>query len=384
MKKNRTLHSIAAISSAVILGFFVLLTGCNNGTSGPGNNTGNGNQYAEFLNGVCHITTGGRFILAGEHEGQVLVEATANDVVELVLNGLTLHNPNGSAVFAPGSQRVEVVLADGTVNTITDGSHTNDAVNAAIYIQQGLVISGKGTLKITTDGHAIRSAGAVTVNEGSLIITATGKGITANGSVLIAGGDIQVIDSDEGIEGLNVTIAGGNIDIFARDDGINARDPGGTSNPNIYIRFTGGNTHVHVEGDDVDGIDSNGDNFLEGGTLLVSGPSSRMASAIDLDGTFFVTGGSLVTAGSVQSVSPQSTQPFLSVSFSQRLPANTNIEIRNAGGSVLLHYISKSSFSASGFTSPSFVIGDTYSLFISGRKVEDITLNNIITSIGGR
>ena len=38
-------------------------------------------------------------------------------------------------------------------------------------------------------------------------------------------------------------------------------------------------------------------------------------------------------------------------------------------------------FSASGFTSPLFKTGETYTLFINGEKHMDVTLNGLITRI---
>ena len=36
----------------------------------------------------------------------------------------------------------------------------------------------------------------------------------------------------------------------------------------------------------------------------------------------------------------------------------------------------------SGFTSPDFVLNKTYSLYMNRQKVQDITLNSIVTTIG--
>jgi len=438
--------------------------------NGSFENTNAGNVV--FSNGVFRITTGGRYVLSGKHEGQVLIQATRNDVVELVLDNLTLHNPNGPAIYAPRSKRVELILADGSVNTITDGKHPNDESNAVIFIQHDLIISGNGTLNITGNFHHgirsqdilsiksgvinVKSAGdalrgrdaviiengtfsltaggdgiqannntdaklgyvtinggaftinagddgiqaenALTINNGSLTITAKDDGITTKGSVLIKGGTIRIPECYEGIEGLNVTITGGDIDISSRDDGINAREyvekttnvrgrfPMGRQpmgrppiNENIYVRITGGNIHVYALGD---GIDANNNVFLEGGTVRISGPSRVVEGAIDVDGSVFITGGKLITAGSVAGVSAQSRQPTVLVTYTQQFPVGTLIEIRDTSGKTILDYTAKNAFLMSGFTSPDFVIGKTYSLYINRQKVQDITLNSVVTTIG--
>ncbi|MDR2596094.1 MAG: carbohydrate-binding domain-containing protein [Treponema sp.] len=422
-------------------------------------------KQAIFSNGMFRITTGGRYIISGKHEGQILIQAERTDVVELVLDNLTLHNPNGPAVYAPRSRSVELILPDGSVNIISDGRHPSDEDNAVIFIQHDLIISGNGTLNINSNfNHGIRSqdtltikngvinikaakdtlrgrdavivqngifsltaggdgiqsnndtnarrgyvtinggaftinAGddgiqaesAVTINSGSLTITAKDDGITTRGSVLITGGTINITECYEGIEGLNVTITGGDINVSSKDDGINAREygianargrfmrGGNPVNPDIYVRVSGGNIQVHAL---TDGIDSNNNVFLEGGTLRISGPSRGMEGAIDVDGSVFINGGRLITAGSVASVSAQSRQPAILVTYTQQLPTGALIEIRNTNGNTLLDYTSKNAFLMSGFTSPDFVIGKTYSLYVNRQKVQDITLNSIITTIG--
>jgi hypothetical protein len=84
----------------------------------------------------------------------------------------------------------------------------------------------------------------------------------------------------------------------------------------------------------------------------------------------------------VAGVSGQSTQPTLLVTYNQQLPTGTLIEIRDASGNTLLDYTAKTAFLMSGFTSPGFAIGKTYSLYINRGKVRDITLNSVITTIG--
>ena len=440
--------------------------------AGSQENTSADYKQAVFTNRMCRITSGGTYVFSGKQEGQIFIQAAKNDVVVLVLDNLTLHNPNGPAIYAPRSKRVELILPDGSVNTISDGKHSNDNSNensAVIFVQNDLVISsngaGNGTLNITgnfqhgiraqdtltiksgvfkikTVGDALRgrdaviieagtflltaggdgiqsnndvnaergyvtinggaftiNAGddgvqaetAVTINGGNMAITVKDDGITAKGSVLITGGIIHITECYEGIEGLNVTITGGDIDIFSRDDGINAREYGianargrfmmgrRPTNENIYVRITGGN--IYVQGM-TDGIDSNNNIFLEGGTLRISGPSMGMEGAIDFDGAMLITGGNLVTAGSVTSVSAQSKQPSVLVAYTQQQPSGALIEIRDSGDKSILDYTAKNPFLMSAFTSPDFVIGKAYSLYVNKQKVQDITLDSNITIIG--
>jgi hypothetical protein len=131
-----------------------------------------------------------------------------------------------------------------------------------------------------------------------------------------------------------------------------------------------------------DGIDSNNNVFLEGGTLRISGQSRGMEGAIDFDGAMYITGGNLVTAGSVTGVSPQSKQPAVIVGYNQQQPNGALIEIRDSGGRTILDYTAKNPFLMSVFTSPDFVIGKNYSLYVNNQKVQDITLNSIVTTIG--
>jgi len=104
--------------------------------------------------------------------------------------------------------------------------------------------------------------------------------------------------------------------------------------------------------------------------------------AIDFDGAMYISGGSLVTAGSVTSVSAQSKQPSLLVGYNQQQPNGALIEIKDSGGKTILDYTAKNPFLMSAFTSPDFVIGKNYSLYINNQKVQDITLNSLVTSIG--
>ena len=75
-------------------------------------------RQIDFADGVFRITNGGSYVFSGAYEGQILIDATKKDIVELVLDGAALHNPSGGpAILALCSKRVELILSKGTVNT---------------------------------------------------------------------------------------------------------------------------------------------------------------------------------------------------------------------------------------------------------------------------
>ena len=505
---------------------------------------------AAFSGGVLTIRQAGTYELSGTlSNGQVLINTSKNDLVRLVLNGVTLHNETGPAIFAPQAEKTTIVLTDGTQNAVSDGAAYaamgEDAPDAAIYAQDDLQITGDGQLTVTGNykhgirtqdhlsvtngviivsaaGDALRGRDGVTIQNGAFTLTAGGDGIQSNnanstdvgfviidggtfnitarndgiqaesaltitggtfnittgggsanaptrtedfrggmgggrpgqtvaataadsesmkalkagnqifimggvftidaeddgvhsnGDVFITGGTLTIRTGDdgvhadaaavisggtiaipvcyEGIEGLSVTVTGGGITVTAGDDAINAAGGvdsasqwggpmGGdrfAANGDIFIRISGGSLDLYAP---YDGIDSNGNVFLEGGTVTISGPSQGMDGAIDLDGTLLITGGALITAGSVLNVSAESTQPVLLVSYSQQQAAGSEITITDADGNIILAYTSAIGYTMSGFTSPFFTIGEEYTLSINGTERTSVTLTSAVTSI---
>ena len=106
---------------------------------------------------------------------------------------------------------------------------------------------------------------------------------------------------------MTTTISGGKIDVTASDDGINCAGGSDTGSnersgrnefaaqEGVYLKITGGELTVNSNGD---GLDSNGDLYVEGGTTVVYGPTNSGNGAMDYGIDAIITGGTVLIAGS--------------------------------------------------------------------------------------
>jgi hypothetical protein len=307
-------------------------------------------------------------------------------------DGTVPDRANGGAGAFPGGGRPQGNMGGGAppAADVTAAADTDSISMKAVKSGKNLIING-GTFIIDAEDDGVHSDLDLTVNGGDFTAQTGDDGFHATNALIITGGNIRVTTSYEGLEGSTVEISGGNIYADASDDAINAAGGAGstgahgrmggdsfTQKSSHYIRISGG--VVDVSGGR-DGIDSNGNIFLEGGTVYVSGQSQGMDGALDMDGTFTVTGGTLITAGSVMTPSQNSTQASLLVGYTAQNAEGSVITLKDANGNTVLEYTSRIAFSASGFTSPVFTQGQTYSLWINGEKRSEIQLSGVVTSV---
>ncbi len=105
--------------------------------------------------------------------------------------------------------------------------------------------------------------------------------------------NIHIYNSYEGIQGGVINFYDGYTYILASDDGINATSDTLTS---VSMNFHENSiVYVNASGD---GIDSNGDILMDGGDLIVVGPTSNGDGSLDFDGKFTYTGGNIFAVGS--------------------------------------------------------------------------------------
>ena len=295
---------------------------------------------------IVTITGAGTYILSGTlKNGSVVVDASKDDKIQLVLDGVSIASETYAAIYVKQADKVFVTLADGSDNTLSNGgtfTQTDDNdVDAVIFAKDDITLNGSGSLTVTSpSGHGIVGKDEVTITGGVYEITAEKTAIRANdllaisdgtftlnagndglhsenndddtlGNIYIANGTFNIrvgddaihantllqidggsfeITGAEGLEGTYITVNGGIINISATDDGINAGHKSTAYTPTVEIN--GGEITIVMGSGDTDGVDSNGDIIITGGTIDVTGQST-----FDYDGTAQYTGGTIIVNG---------------------------------------------------------------------------------------
>ena len=331
-----------------------------------------------------------------------------------MLDGITLHCEDDAALRVEQADKVFLTLAEGTESMVSSGAEYQEeiaaaGVDGAIYSRDDLTINGTGALSVNAEyQHGIVCNDDLVITGGDITVNAVRDGIHANDSVriqdaaiLISAGDdgiivsnddetaflyaesgnIEITDCYEGLEAIDITIAGGTIDIVSTDDGINANGSGQGS----AIRITGGDiTITNPSGRDADGLDSNGDIYIEGGRVFISVADSGGNSAIDYGsengGECIVNGGTVIACGSstmAEGFDAGSAQGFLMHRTS--VQAGTVIRLEDSVGNELLSEEIPCDFSSVVLSTPELSVGDVCTFTIDGVQ-EQVAIDNTSSS----
>ena len=178
---------------------------------------------------IVRITEAGDYVLSGTLDGQVLIEAPEDAKVRLILNGVSIVSPEGPAIYERQADKLIITLAEGTENSLTDGSPVtdeDDTVGAALYAEDDLSINGQGTLAVNgTQKHGIQSKADLIIAGGAITVTAVTDGVRGRNSVLVLDGALGITCGGDGItatrtdaEGKGwIVLAGGTVQIRTGD-----------------------------------------------------------------------------------------------------------------------------------------------------------------------
>jgi len=233
----------------------------------------------------------------------------------LILNGVSITNPDGPAMNVQSEKKTSVILVDGTTNVFTDGPvyaepPLGEDQDGAFFSEAKLVLSGTGSLIINGFGdeqHGLCSDDVIEVAGGFITVNSAVKdGIHANDGILITGGTINVTSLGDGIDGDEgfLTISGGTITTINNSDDVKGIAADST------MVISGGIINITVSGDQSKGIKCNKPITLSGGTITIhnsgdavlepsgSGYNPSYCAAIKSDDDINITGADITIVAS--------------------------------------------------------------------------------------
>ena len=371
--------------------------------------SGNG---AYFTNGVLKIVYKGTYVLKGSLKGQIEVDADGDDKVWLVMDGANVYCEDSAALYIKKADKVFLNLAEGSENSlecgsIFSGSAEKDKIKGAIQSKDNLTINGTGALSVTGNyAHGIVCKDKLKITGGDITITAKSDGLHVNDAVFmeeanlkikavddgitvandeeegefyICSGTLDISGVFEGIEAVNLVIDGGELNISCSDDGINATSMKAGNGATI----NGGTISIiNTGGRDADGIDSNRDIIINGGTVFVSVPSDGNAldCGSESGGKTVINGGNVIACGgTMMAEAPDTTSTQCSFMYSVTGNAGDTIKLETSDGKELLSKNVSNAFSAVTISMPELVKGEKYKLTCGSSSI-DVELTDTVTS----
>ena len=217
------------------------------------------------------ITEEGVYVVSGTLEdGQIIVDASDSDKVQIVLDGVHINCETNAAIYVREADKVFITLAENSSNTLGDGNEytqiDDNTVDGVIFSKSDLVCNGTGSLTIEADyKHGIVSKDDLVITGGTYKIAAADNGITAKDQIKILDGSFDIDAANSAVKAKNtddtelgnIYIAGGIFTIEAEQDGFHATGSIVVDDGTITVN----------SGDD--GFHADLDTVIHGGTILV-------------------------------------------------------------------------------------------------------------------
>jgi len=281
------------------------------------NNAIKGNDSIAVSGGKFNLTsTGGDGIKTDEGsaaEGMGNISISGGEFAITALHDAV--ESEGSLTISGASFTIKT---GGGSTTASASAHTAASVAKAKGLKAATdIVINSGTFNINSKDDAVHSNKTVIINGGTFDIKTDDDGIHADSTLTVNGGTINIGLCYEGLESYNINLNGGFAKIKSVDDGINVSagssgttttlgagggggrpgQGGGGGGETVIsgkLSITGGEYFVESASD---GLDSNGNIEMSGGTVVVNGPNSGQEVPIDYNGAFKMAGGTLVATG---------------------------------------------------------------------------------------
>ena len=387
------------------------------------NGSGSLSVTAEYRHGIAAnddlVITGGTITIKAAADA-----IHANDSVCIKEAQITVDAGDDGIVTANEEENGYMYIESGTIDitSVGDGIHTTGDITIA-----------GGSITIAAGDDGIHSDQFVYIEDGEILINECYEGIEAL-IIDVSGGDITVYPEDDGFNA-----NGGSSDMFgfgggpgqggmqgsSKEEGLgqDGSDPVDMSSDGdssgqmeqtaeeiqssetaaeetqssetaaeeeeTYISISGGTiTIINDSGRDADGLDSNEDIRISGGTIYISLLGSGSNCAVDYGsesgGVAEITGGTIIACGAssmAEGFSSTSTQASILYNTSTVADEGTTLALEDEEGNILLSWDVPCSFSSALISCPEMQVGNSYQVVI-GDSSEEITIEEISTSYG--
>lgn len=242
----------------------------------------------------------------------------------LLLNGVNMTNPNGPAINNQCGKSFYVITAEGSTNTLTDGttyaaaplSLSGETIDqkGTLFSEGQIYFKGTGTLNvngnakngIASDDYIVFESGIVNVN-----VASTGSnGIKVNDGFTINGGTLNIDVKADGARGIKndsfTSINGGTTTINTSGDCLIETIDGvadttscaGIKSDSLLL-VTGGTLNITSTGDGGKGINCSMEYQQTGGILIITTTGTKNQSnpqGLKADGNITISGGEAYVA----------------------------------------------------------------------------------------
>lgn len=258
------------------------------------------------------IGKGGTYEITGTLSNGQIVINTDKKKVKLHLNGASITNHAGSAIFCQNAKKLTINSLAGSVNYLEDGG-VHDEDKGTVFSEDTIQIKGEGELNIKANyAHGIQSDDDIVVNGGTLNIEAAKSCLHSNDGIEINGGVNYCFGGTNGI----------------KTDG--------------YINITGGSS------------------------VFIGGVREEKG-AIYCDGSLSVTGGSFWAIGNTCTMpdAAATTANVIGLMFANSQPAGTLVNV-TSGGNGIFTMSSPNNFRYVIYSGPELLLNAEYNVNYGG------------------
>lgn len=352
------------------------------------------------------VVTGGTYAVAAADDG-----LSGKDCVKIADGDLTIEaGADGIKSSNDEDEGRGFVSIDGGTLSI---DAADDGIQAARYVRLG-----GGSVSVTAEDDGIHSDGDVALAGSTLTISAGDDGVHGEYVLEVAAGRNDVDRSEEGLEAQTIYVHGGETAVTSSDDGLNASTPeaekdgssrtaaydpaspsdaeeihsGGEGMPSAggfpggmedsdascLIDISGGFLYVNAAGD---GLDSNGNLSIGGGTTVVSGPEDGGNGALDysLEGTY--EGGTVLAVGSSGMAQGFSGASGAWAAADVDGDAGDAVSLVDAEGNVLASLVSDKAFQSVIVASDKLYEGSEARIVVGGEASGASSLSNLAAAV---